>query len=63
MLIKAVFLLFSFLIVTNLVLIFINLIFNINLYKKYGRIIAVFSGLIILFIAAVCITFSLLGFI
>ncbi len=63
MIIKILFLLVSFLVVTNLALVLISALFNINLYKKYGRIIVVFYGIVLLFIAAVYLVFSMLGFI
>ena len=62
MVIKILLLLLSFLVVTNIVLVLISVIFNVNLYKKYGRIIVLFYGALILFLAAVYLIFSTLGF-
>ncbi len=61
MIIKILLLLISFLVVTNLVLIIISAVFNVNLYKKYGRIIAVFYCAFFFFIAAVYLIFAMLG--
>ncbi len=63
MILKILLLLISFLVVTNIVLVLISVLFNINLYKKYGRMIVVFYGALVIFMAAVYFIYSLLGFV
>ena len=63
MVIKILLLILSFLVVTNIALVAISAIFNVNLYKKYGRIIVIFYGALFLFMGAVYLIYSMLGFV
>ncbi len=63
MVIKILLLILSFLVVTNIALVAISAIFNVNLYKKYGRIIVIFYGALLLFMGAVYLIYSMLGFV
>lgn len=61
MIIRVLMLLFSFLIVTNLVLVLVGILFKVNMYKKYGRAIIIFYSGFFLFIVAMYIVFAMLG--
>ncbi len=61
MVLRVLMLLLSFLVVTNLVLVLVGILFRVNMYKKYGRAIAIFYCGVLLFIVAVYIVFAMLG--
>ena len=61
MVIRVLMLLFSFLIVTNLVLVLVGMLFKVNMYQKYGRVITMFYCGVLLFIVAIYIVFAMLG--
>ena len=61
MVLRVLMLLLSFLVVTNLVLVLVGILFRVNMYKKYGRAIAIFYSGVLLFIVAVYIVFAMLG--
>ena len=63
MAIRILFLILSFVLVVNLVLMFVGLITKVNLYEKYGRQILNFFIGFALFVIAVYVVFAIMGLI
>ena len=59
--IRILFLLVGFLIITNLIILLLNLIFNKNLYKTHGKLIANSYGICALIIVLLYVILSLAG--
>lgn len=63
MAVRILFLILSFVLVVNLVLMFVGLITKVNLYEKYGRQILNFFIGFALFVIAVYVVFAIMGLI
>ena len=61
MAIRVLFLLLGFIIAVNIVIIGVGLIFNVNLYQKYGKQILVFFAGFAVLIVAIYTTLAILG--
>lgn len=59
--IRILFLLVGFLVITNLIILLLNLIFNKNLYKTHGKLIANSYGICALIIVLLYVILSLAG--
>ena len=61
MIIRILFLLFSFLVLVNLLILTISYILNVNVYQKYGKQLLIGFGSFVLIVAAMFVTAALIG--
>ncbi|MBR2430729.1 hypothetical protein IKB17_04645 [bacterium] len=61
MIIRMLFLLLSFLVLVNLLIITMSYILNVNIYQKYGKQLLIIFGSFVLVIAAMFVTAALIG--
>jgi hypothetical protein len=61
MAIRVLFLLLAFLVMTNLVILLLNVVFNCNFYKTHGRLIANCYGILAIIIIILYVVLSVLG--
>ena len=63
MIIRILFLLFSFLVLVNLLIITLSYILNVNIYQKYGKQLLIIFGSFVLLVAAFFVAAALIGLI
>lgn len=63
MIIRILFLLLSFLVLVNLLIITMSYILNVNIYQKYGKQLLIIFGSFVLLVAAFFVAVALIGLI
>lgn len=63
MIIRILFLLFSFLVLVNLLIITLSYILNVNIYQKYGKQLLIIFGSFVLLVVAFFVAAALIGLI